>query len=428
MSLIRNAFSNKTPIPFVADRSVSRYVGLLSSGGNRSAELATMGRVGIINAIVGMTAQSVGSVDWKLYQSSITGKEEDRIEVTRHPALILLNKPNQFFTRQQTFEAVQQHISLTGEGYWIIEYGDFLHMPIRIWYARPDKMEPVKSSTEFLVGWIYKGPDGEDVPLNVDEVIQFVMPDPEDPYRGMSPIRSVITDIASSTAMSAWVSSYFYNNAEPGGIIEIPGSPTDTEFKRLQQQWGEHHRGISRAHRVGLLENGMKWISNVSTLKDMTFVPLDERLDEKIRQAYHFPKPMLGAVDDVNRANADAAEVVYGRQIIKPNLDRFKGELNNIYLPMFGPSSAGLEFDYSNPVPDDQQVENDTLTAKAKAASLLVAAGYDPAEVCYTVGLPLMEWYPPTYIDPNSTNTDTNANTDTTYIDPNSTQEVKQDA
>jgi HK97 family phage portal protein len=388
---LARVFSDKSPVPFVGS---SNRINIFASGGaNRSAELACMSRVGIINAIVSTTSQAVSAVDWKLYQKSQSGDEKDRIEVTRHPALMLLNKPNEFMSRQQLFEATQQHISLTGEGYWILEYGSLgsLRMPIGLWYARPDRMEPVKSKTEFLTGWIYKGPDGEDIPFETDEVIQFLMPDPEDPYRGMSPIRSVLTDIATTTSMSAWIANFFKNDATPGGIVEVPDGVDDDDLKRVKAQWRENHQGVSRAHRVAFLEGGMQWKTAQSTQKDMQFVEVDQRVDEKIRQAYHFPKPMLGGVDDVNRANADAAEVVFGRQIVVPNLERFKGELNNAYLSaLFGPSADGLEFDYCNPVPDDQEVENATLTIKVSAYKTLIDAGVDPIAASEAVGLPEM--------------------------------------
>lgn len=390
MGLLLDAFKNKLPAPYVSPGQ-SQGRSLFQQGTSTfTAELSTMSSVGIINAIVSKTSQGVASAEWKLYKKprGYSGNPEDRIEVTRHPALILLDKPNDFFTTQELFESVQQHLDLSGEGYVIVEYGDFAHIPIGLWYVRPDRMRPVESATEYLTGWIYKGPDGEEVPLDRDEVIQIRMPNPESYYRGLGPIKSVMNDISSSVASAEWNAKFFENSAQPGGVIELPTVASDTDFNRLRMQWRENHQGVSRAHRVAILENGAKFNNTSMSQKDMQFVELSNLSDEKIRQAFGFPKPMLGSVDDVNRANADAAEVVFGRWLLVPRLDRWKGALNNDYLPLFGSSTDNLEFDYCNPVPEDQEVANATLTAKTNAVAVLVAQGFDPEAACEAVGLP----------------------------------------
>ena len=42
---------------------------------------------------------------------------------------------------------------------------------------------------------MYTGPDGEKVPLQVDEVIQEKLPDPLDPFRGAGPVAAVLANI-----------------------------------------------------------------------------------------------------------------------------------------------------------------------------------------------------------------------------------------
>jgi hypothetical protein len=82
----------------------------------------------------------------------------------------------------------------------------------------------------------------------------------------------------------------------------------------------------------------------------MQFAELALASRETIREAFGFPKPMLGAVDDVNRANADAADLVFARWLLVPRLKRTKRRAELILLlPMYGKGGAGLEFDYVSP-------------------------------------------------------------------------------
>jgi hypothetical protein len=103
----------------------------------------------------------------------------------------------------------------------------------------------------------------------------------------------------------------------------------------------------------------------------MEFVAGIELSDEQIRKAFGFPKPLLGSVDDVNRANADAANYVFAKWVVETRLERWKGLLNNDFLPMFGSTTANLEFDYVSPVEENTELDNATRTSKIEAARVL---------------------------------------------------------
>ncbi|MET8864661.1 phage portal protein [Nonomuraea sp. NPDC004580] len=348
-----------------------------------------MGSVGTLFAIVHRTSNATSQVDWKLYRTAASGLDEDRQEVTRHAALDIWNRPNPWMPRQEFVEVEQQHVDLTGEGWWVVARNPRMRsIPLELWPVRPDRIFPVPDPQEFIRGYIYLGPDGEQVPLRVDEVIQLRMPNPLDPYRGMGPVQSILTELDSTKYSAEWNRNFFRNSALPSGIIEAPNNLSDPEFDDLRDRWEEQHRGVAAAHRVAILEGGLKWVDRRYSQKDMQFVEMREVSRETIREAFGFPKAMLGATDDVNRANAEAAEVMFARYLVVPRLERIKAALNNDFLPLFGEAGKGLEFDYCNPVPDDREADNAERVSKADAASKLTTAGFEPAGVLAAVGLP----------------------------------------
>lgn len=359
------------------------------------AQMAAMGSVGTLFSIVSRTSNATAQVDWKLWRKSRSGKTEDRVEVTKHAALDLWNKPNPFYTRQEFVETFQQHLDLTGEGWWVVGRDDRARsIPLTLWPVRPDRMSPVPDAKLFINGYRYMGPNGERVPLENDEVVMLRMPNPLDPYRGMGPVQSILTELDSSKYSSEWNRNFFLNSAEPGGIIEVDRRLDDDEFDEMAERWQEQHRGVNNAHRIAIIEQG-KWVERKYTNRDMQFVELRNVSRDEIREAFGIPKFALGDVDDVNRASAEASEVFFARWLVVPRLERIKGALNADFLPLFGPGSDQLEFDYCNPVPEDRDADNNELTAKANAASTLVTAGFDPAAVLETVGLPEMEFSKP---------------------------------
>jgi HK97 family phage portal protein len=386
---------NDSPVPYV-----SRRTGLsiaTPSRVNREQEMAAYSSVGTLFAIVNRTANATSLVDWKLWRKAASGLDEDRTEVTRHPALTVWNRPNPFMTRQELVETGQQHRDLTGETWLTVAFS--AGRPIELWPVRPDRMEPVPHPTKFIERYEYRAPDGTRVPLETDEVIFMRMPNPLDIYRGLGPVQALLMDLDSTRYSAEWNRNFFINGAEPGGIIEVEDRLSDSQYDEFRDRWADNHQGVANAHRVALLENGGKWVERKYTQKDMQFVELRQVSREVIREGFGFPKPLLGSVDDVNRANADAAEVVFARWLMRPRLECWKQALNNDFLKLF-PGSEELEFDYENPVPDDREADNAERTSKANAAKVYIDLGFEPAEVLDHLGLPEMTYEKPEPVVP----------------------------
>lgn len=399
MKSFLSAFLNKTPVPYATQRE--SFAAAKKTGSPGSQGLDAYGKVGTLHAIVSRLANSTSQVDWHLYRKTTDGRRryatadgsDGRTEVTRHAALDLLNKPNPFMPRQEFIEVVQQHLDLTGEGWIVVSKLKGTNIPYELWPVRPDKMSIVKDANDFLTGYVYTGPDGEKIPLAVEDVIQLRYPNPMDMYRGISPVQAIMVDLESDRYAAEWNRNFFKNNAIPGAVIEIPETLTDTEFREFQDRWRESHQGVSNAHRVGIIEYGGKFVESKFAQRDMQFAELRNVSSDAIRRAFGYPKPMLGDTDDVNLANAVAGEYVFAKWLLVSRLERWKAMLINDLLPMFG--SGDLEFDYDSPVPVDKKAEGEILVGQAAAVAALVAAGYDPAGVLEVVGLPPIDWKEP---------------------------------
>ncbi|MFE7754314.1 phage portal protein [Streptomyces sp. NPDC057429] len=380
-----------TPVPFTS-RGAERALPFMRPAGMEQ-QMRAMGSVGTLFSIVNRTSNATAQVDWKLWRKAKSGLKEDRVEVTSHAALDLWNKPNPFMPRQEFVETFQQHVDLVGEGWWVIAYHPGSTIPLELWPVRPDRMTPVPSQKSFLAGYVYTSPDGEQVPLGLNEVVFLRMPNPLDPYRGMGPVQSVLADLDATRYSAEWNRNFFLNSAEPGGIIEVPTPLSDPDFDQLRDRWNEQHRGVANAHRVAILEHG-KWIDRKLSQRDMQFVELRSVSRAVLREAYGISAFALGEVTDINRATAEASKAWFADQLTVPRLERIKAALNFDLLPLFGATAQGLEFDYENPAPADPEAEAAQLTAKVNAATSLINAGLSSASVLSALGLPAIEASP----------------------------------
>lgn len=378
--------TNQSPVPFVGSAgSLFGNDGTLPVG---DRAYTAYGSVGTLFAIVSQIGNAFASTEWHLYKKSAQRDKARRKEVTNHAFNVVWNKPNDFYTSRFFRETVQQHLDLVGEGIFVlVRLGGLI---VEMWPVRPDRMQPVKHPQKFMVGWIYQGPNGEDVPLNLEDVIQIKYPNPGDPYRGMGPVQTVLADIDAARYSAEWNKNFFVNGARPGGIITVDYRMSDDEFANFINRWRQQHQGVANAHRVAVLENA-QWQDTNFSMSDMQFVELRNLPRELIREAFAFPKPMLGTVDDVNRANAEAGKEIMAEGQTIPRLSRWRDILNNFLIPQFDKGRT-LEVDYDDPTPINADAVNKQWLAQSTAADKMVKAGYDRAQVLEWLGMPAMDW------------------------------------
>lgn len=386
------------PVPY-AGRGYLRQ-SMMDGGADPTSYMRAYASSGTVFSIVSTLARQTAKKAWHLYRQQpqdgrrryTTGDKgsDQRTEVIKHLAIDVWNKPNSFMTGFQLREMAQTYLDLTGEAYLVVQRDSRATFPTGLWPVRPDRMEPVPDRENFLAGYVYRGPSGEAVPLQPNEVIMVRYPNPFDPYHGLGPIQAILVDIDAAKYSAAWNRNFFLNSATPGGVIQVDRRLNDDEWNEFTNRWREAHRGMGAAHRVAVLEQGAQWVPNAHTIRDMDFGNLRNVSRDVIREAFAMHKAILGTSDDVNRANAQTAQEMFESFQITDRLDRWRDVLNCSYLPMFGSTGEGVELDYEDPVTGNREADALELQSKASAAQVLVNAGYDPKAVLETVGLPDM--------------------------------------
>lgn len=370
------------------------------AAGNESY-LRAYKRSGTIFAIVSLLAEATAGPAWHLYKkaprdgrvryTTADRGTDQRTEVVQHAALTLWDQPNSYYSGFEFREMSQQYFELAGECFWVLDRENALRIPTAMWVVRPDKMLPVPSDDGLIAGWMFTGPNGEQVPLLRDEVIHERRPDPEDPFRGTGGIQPVMANIEQQDYATQYQRNLFLNGANPGAIITVPDAMNDSDFDQMVDRWREAHQGVARAGRIAVLTNGSTYAAPAgSNNKDMEYGNLRLQNRDELRESSRMHKHMLGTVDDVNRANAETAEQIFTGWSTVPRLERRRDTLNFKLLPLFGSTAANVEFDFESPEKPDRESDNAELLAKANAAKVFIDAGFDPHAVLEEIGLPDM--------------------------------------
>lgn len=383
----RRDIENSSPVPLVPRR---RNVFSMHGAGSQGmlAYLEAYASDPVIRPIVSRLQQSVSEAEWKLFVKSRTGDPQDRTPVNDHALLDFLAMPNKFMTWAEIVARGQQHWELVGETSIVLGLQPGIPFPIDAWVLRPDRITPVPDPYDFLLGWLYTAPgDGEKIPIETGELLRMVDPDPLDPYRGMGAVQALIRDLDATRYAKEWQGQFFANSAQPGGMIQLDHRVGDVQFEELQARWAESHQGLSKAHRIAILEDNAKWIQNSFSLKDLQMAELESLGRDKTLAAFGMPKSMIGVVEDVNRANAEAGVFMFARWMTKPRLQNWKQMLNRQLVPYFDPRGQ-LELDYTDPVPENSDANITELKTKADVVVELVKQGFDADAVLEMVDWP----------------------------------------
>lgn len=316
-------------------------------GWSYQSYLKAYGEIGWLFAVVNVIAQAVAKVPWHLYG---VDSEGERTEAAENDLVSLLDKMNPSQSWYQFIYLGTMYKLLVGEEFWQMNFAGA--KPAEIWLAPPTYMSVIPSPTKYIDHYEFKRTGmAQPVSFTVDEIIHIKTPNPYNEYRGLSPAQALTVDLDSERYASRYQQKLFYNDATPGFMIEYPaeGMPPMEARKELMQEWDERYRGFRNRGKTAFLWGG-KANTITMTNRDMDFENLRKFNRDSILGAYHVPRSIIGITEDVNRANAEAAQYTFAQYVVHPELCDLREAMNKELVPFFGPN---LELDFENPIPED---------------------------------------------------------------------------
>ena len=282
-----------------------------------------------VHACVSTIAAAVAGAPLKVYRQTAESIEEDSDSL---PSRLLFDvNPN--ISTFDLWEATASFLELSGNCYWEIEKDDD-GTPAAIYPMRPDHVKEVPDKSTFVKGYIYEV-NGRTVSLGADEVIHFKYFNPASEYYGLGPIAAIRNTIIADQYSVAYNKAFFKNGAHPGGVLETDSSLGDEAFNRLRKQWEDAHKGATRAHRIAVLEEGLKYKPISLSPRDMEFLKQRKLCREEICAVFKVPPALVGLYEYANYANAEQQNRSFWQKTIIPKLRKLEQKLNNSFLPMF---------------------------------------------------------------------------------------------
>jgi len=170
---------------------------------------------------------------------------------------LLHNRPNEYMDALTFIETRQSHVLTYGNGFAEIQR-DNGGRPIALWPLLPDRTFR-KISDDGIPYYEVHQRKGPVVPLP-DYNVLHIKGLGFDGYTGYNVVSYHKEAIGYGVAVKEFGGRFFSNDASPGGVLTHPSHLGDPALKNLKESWNTEHKGLSRAHRIKILEEGMNWI------------------------------------------------------------------------------------------------------------------------------------------------------------------------
>ena len=321
-------------------------------------------------------ADMVSSLPW--YVERPVGDEWERVE--GHPAEELLEAPNPFFGRRELIERVILHLGLAGEAYLLKTM--IRNQPVELWPVDPRGMQPIPNRALWIEGYKYEY-DGVLESFKPEQIIQFLLPDPATPYRGLSPLKAAARAVDTDVEAATWRKLSLQNRLGVDGVLSFPQPLAKAQWEEARAAVKLRHTG-SEAERFLILSGGATFAATSVTARDSQVSEGTSLNREEICAAFGFPPSYFG-IGDPTFSNFATAEKVAWRNTAIPAAHRLAAALSRSLMPHFGgEKDLWLRFDTSGV----EALKSD-LVAKAQVYAALVQNQVKPEAAAGVVELDL---------------------------------------
>ncbi len=247
--------------------------------------------------------------------------------------------------------------------------------PLALYRLAPAHIEVIPGATKMVAAYEYKLPGKRAVTLQPEEVIHAKLPNPHDPYRGLSIIAGGARVYDVELAMTESQAQFFEQGTKLSGVLQTDRRVPEPVFKKIQRQFKSMYSGASNAYKVAVLEAGLKFTPVQPTAAEAQFEALSKLSRDRIAHMFRVPLPLLGNLENANYKMAEAQRV-FDTKTMRPLLDRIEDILTRGLCDAW---ECEFKIDYKYVMPDEDRFK--------LAESFATLPGVTVAEVREVVGL-----------------------------------------
>jgi len=281
-----------------------------------------------VYACIRILSEAIAGLPLHVYRYMPDGDKERDMA---HPLFRLLHDaPNGEMTSFVFRETLMTHLLLWGNAYaQIIRDGH--GRVLALYPLLPNRMQVDRDKRTGCIVYSYTKDEGPAVPLRKEDVLHI----PGlgfDGLIGYSPIAMAKQAIGLSLATEEYGAAFFANGANPGGVLEHPGVIKDVQ--RVKESWNEGYRGSGNAHKIALLEDGMKFHAIGIPPETAQFLQTRKFQINEIARIFRIPPHLIGDLEKATFSNIEHQSLEFVKYTLNPWVCRWEQALmQSLLLP-----------------------------------------------------------------------------------------------
>jgi len=319
--------------------TTTAFGGASNASGVQVSELSALRSVAVF-ACVRVISETIASLPLRLF---VRTKDDGREVIDAGSgdmfgrlAALVARQPNPEITAFQFKEMLQAHLCLWGNAYAEIERNEAGEI-IAFWPLLPDRTMPervILRDGSSIVHYRTTTIDGQPVTLGAERVLHIAGLG-FDGLVGYSPIGLAKQAVGLSLAAEEFGARFFSAGANIGGVLEHPGKLGDKAYERLKIAFENAHAGLSNAHRVKILEEGMKWTRIGIPPDEAQFLESRQFQVVEIARLFRVPPHLIADLSRSTFSNIEHQSIEFSTHTVRPWASRWENAFDVKTLDAF---------------------------------------------------------------------------------------------
>ena len=344
MGILQDLFrSRDKPKDTLSGSRYSFFYGNTSAG--KPVNEHTAMQMTAVYSCVRILAETVAGLPLHVYRYTDNGGKE---KYWQHPLYRLLHdEPNTEMTSFAFRETLMSHLLLWGNAYAQI-IRNARGEVIALYPLIPNKITVDRDSSGRLFFVYRRNPEDFSSQGNSSEVYlqsSDVLHIPGlgfDGLVGYSPIAMAKNAVGLAIATEEYGAKFFANGAAPGGVLEHPGVIKDPQ--KVKDSWNTVYQGSGNAHKVAVLEEGMKYQPIGISPEQAQFLETRKFQINEIARIFRVPPHMLADLEKSSFSNIEQQSLEFVKYTLDPWVVRWEQAMCRTLLTESEKSKVFIKF------------------------------------------------------------------------------------
>lgn len=279
------------------------------------------------------------------------GSLEEPEIVPGHPASMLINNPNPFYSRFDMIGLTQIDLGIAGNSYQRIELSR-RGVPVELWRMRPDQVKVIPDRHTYIRGYVYNI-GNEEYFLEPKRVIHFRTRDPYNQFYGMPPLLPAFARMEIDAFMLMFVRAFFENAGVPAGMLTLNRILTRQDKRDIRTMFRQEQGGPKGWHSLFVVDGDgtAKYTPIGAGLNEagVAMPALDEINETRLTGVMRVPQSLVGTRlgnQSAAYSNRKADQQHFWRSRQVPEFERL-GAAYSRALKVFWSDLTRIRFDLS---------------------------------------------------------------------------------